>query len=151
MANTDTRHIPYKGAAQGVTAVITGEVTFGFFNTPNVVGLVKEGRARGLAVTSLQRSPLLPVLPTMSESGLPGYETTVSFGLVVPANTPPQIVERIHDDLVKVLSDAALRDRLVTQGYDLIETGSPADYGRRIKADIEKWVPIVKASGASLD
>ncbi len=151
MAHIDTRHIPYKGAPQGVTAVITGEVTFGFFNTPNVVGLVKEGRARGLAVTSLQRSPLLPLLPTLSESGLPGYETTVSFGLVAPANTPAQIIERIHQDLVKVLAEAGLRERLVAQGYDLIPAGPPADYARRIKADIEKWVPIVKASGASID
>jgi tripartite-type tricarboxylate transporter receptor subunit TctC len=151
MADLHPTHVPYRGAPQGINAVVAGEVTFGFFNTPNLVGLVRDGAVKGLAVTSSQRSPLLPNLPTMSEAGLEGYETTVSFGLVAPAGTPPAIVAKLHDVAVKVLADKDLRARLAAQGFDLLPVGSPADYAAQIKADIAKWVPIVKASGATVN
>ena len=151
MAGLKATHVPYRGAPQGINAVTTGEVTFGFFNTPNLVSLVREGTVKGLAVTSAKRSPLLPNLPTMSEAGLPGYETTVSFGLVAPAGTPPAIVAKLHDAAAKVLSDKELQARLTAQGFDLLPLGSPADYAAQIQADIAKWVPIVKASGATVN
>ena len=149
MAQLNSIHVPYRGAPQGINAVVSDEVTFGFFNTPNVVSLVRDGAVKGLAVTSLQRSPLLPNLPTMSEAGLEGYETTVSFGLVAPAGTPTAIVARLHDAAAKVLADKELQAKLQTQGFDLLPIGLPEDYAAQIKADIAKWVPIVKASGAS--
>ena len=149
MAGLNSIHVPYRGAPQGINAVVSDEVTFGFFNTPNVVSLVRDGAVKGLAVTSLQRSPLLPNLPTMSEAGLEGYETTVSFGLVAPAGTPTAIVVRLHDAAAKVLADKELQAKLQAQGFDLLLIGSPEDYAAQIKADIAKWVPIVKASGAS--
>jgi tripartite-type tricarboxylate transporter receptor subunit TctC len=149
MAQLNSVHVPYRGAPQGINAVVSDEVTFGFFNTPNVVSLVRDGAVKGLAVTSLQRSPLLPNLPTMSEAGLEGYETTVSFGLVAPAGTPAAIVARLHAAAAKVLGDKELQARLQAQGFDLLPIGSPEDYAAQIKADIAKWVPIVKASGAS--
>ena len=151
MAQIKSTHVPYRGAPQGINAVISGEVTYGFFNTPNVVSFVRDHMVKGVAVTSLQRSPLLPNVPTMSESGLEGYETTVSFGLLAPAGTPAAIVTRLHDETVKVLADGQLRKKLTEQGYDLLLTGTAADYAAQIKADIAKWVPIVKASGASLN
>ena len=150
-AQLNSIHVPYRGAPQGINAVVSDEVTFGFFNTPNVVGLVRDGAVKGLAVTSLQRSPLLPNLPTMSEAGLEGYETTVSFGLVAPAGTPAAIVTRLHDAAVKVLADKGLQARLQAQGFELLPTGSPEDYAVQIKAEIAKWVPIVEASGASVN
>ena len=149
MAGLNSIHVPYRGAPQGINAVVSDEVTFGFFNTPNVVSLVRDGALKGLAVTSLQRSPLLPNLPTMSEAGLEGYETTVSFGLLAPAGTPAAIVARLHDAAAKVLADKELQAKLQAQGFDLLPIGSPEDYAAQIKADIAKWVPIVKASGAS--
>jgi tripartite-type tricarboxylate transporter receptor subunit TctC len=149
MAGLDATHVPYRGAPQGINAVTTGEVTFGFFNTPNLVSLVREGTVRGLAVTSAQRSPLLPSLPTMSEAGLEGYETTVSFGLVAPAGTPHAVIARLHDAAAKVLADMDLQAKLTAQGFDLLPIGTPEDYAVQIKADIAKWVPIVKASGAT--
>jgi tripartite-type tricarboxylate transporter receptor subunit TctC len=149
MTQLNSVHVPYRGAPQGINAVVSDEVTFGFFNTPNVVSLVRDGAVKGLAVTSLQRSPLLPNLPTMSEAGLEGYETTVSFGLVAPAGTPAAIVARLHAAAAKVLADKDLQAKLQAQGFDLLPIGSPEDYVAQIKADIAKWVPIVKASGAS--
>ena len=151
MAGVETVHVPYKGAPQGIGAVISGEVAFGFFNTPNVVPLVREGTLRGLAVTSLARSPLLPDLPTMAEAGLPGYETTVSFGLLAPADTPAPIVIRLHDALVGILADPAVHDKLTAEGYDLLPPAPPAAFAAQIKADLAKWGPIVRASGASVD
>jgi tripartite-type tricarboxylate transporter receptor subunit TctC len=149
MVQLNSVHVPYRGAPQGINAVVSDEVTFGFFNTPNVVSLVRDGAVRGLAVTSLQRSPLLPNLPTMSEAGVDGYETSVSFGLVAPAGTPAAIVTRLHDAAAKVLGNKELQARLQAQGFDLLSIASPEDYAAQIKADIAKWLPIVKASGAS--
>jgi tripartite-type tricarboxylate transporter receptor subunit TctC len=151
MANLESVHIPYKGAPQGINAVVSGEASFGFFNTPNVVGLVQASTVKGLAVTSKQRSPLLPNLPTMEEAGLPGYETTVSFGLMAPAGTPAEIVARLHDETAKLLADAALRQNLTAQGFDVLPTATPAEFTAQITADIARWVPIVKASGATVD
>jgi tripartite-type tricarboxylate transporter receptor subunit TctC len=151
LAGLETIHVPYKGAPEGINAVISGEVTFGFFNTPNIVGLAREGTVQGLAVTSTMRSPLLPDLPTMVEAGVPGYETTVSFGLLAPAGTPEPIVARLHDDVVKILADTGLRAKLTEQGYDLLPPTPPSGFADQIKADIAKWVPIVHASGAVVD
>ena len=152
MAGLNATQVAYHGKApQSINAVTTGEVTFGFFNTPNLVSLVRDGAVKGLAVTSAQRSPLLPNLPTMSEAGLEGYETTVSFGLVAPAGTPPAVIVRLHDAAAKVLGDKELQAKLTALGFDMLPIGTPGDYATQIKADIAKWVPIVKASGATIN
>ncbi|HEX9461033.1 MAG TPA: tripartite tricarboxylate transporter substrate binding protein [Alphaproteobacteria bacterium] len=151
MAGVEAVHVPYKGAPQGISAVMSGEVSFGFFNTPNIVPVSRDRLLKTLAVTSLERSPLLSELPTMAEAGLPGYETTVSFGLLAPAKTPPAIVTRLYDESIKILAHNEVREKLTEQGYDVGPSPSPADYARQIQADIDKWVPIVKATGASLD
>jgi len=151
MADLNATHVPYRGAPQGINAVVSGEVTFGFFNTPNLVSLVRDGAVKGLAVTSAQRSPLLPNLPTLSEAGVEGYETTVSFGLVAPAGTPPAVIARLHDAAAKVLGDKELQAKLTAQGFDMLPIGTPEDYAAQIKADIAKWMPIVKASGATIN
>lgn len=120
MAGLNATHVPYRGAPQGINAVVSGEVTFGFFNTPNLVGLVRDGTVKGLAVTSAKRSPLLPNLPTMSEAGVEGYETTVSFGLVAPAGTPPAVIARLHDAAAKALGDKDVQAKLTALGFDML-------------------------------
>ena len=96
--------MPYKGAPQGVLAVMTGEVTMGFFNTPTVIGQIKEGKVKALGVTSLTRSPLLPDVPTLDELGVKGYEVNTWFGFVAPAGTPPEIVARLNTELNRIFA-----------------------------------------------
>ena len=126
---TDTQlvHVPYKGAPQGVLAVMSGEVTMGFFNTPTVIGQIKEGKVKALGVTSLQRSPLLPNVPTLVEQGVKDYEINTWFGFIAPAGTPPDIVARLNTELNRILSSADAKEKLGPQGFDL---APPIDAGR---------------------
>ena len=142
-------HVPYKGAPQGVLAVMTGEVSMGFFNTPTVISQIKEGKVKALGVTSLVRSPLLPSVPTLDEQGIKGYEVNTWFGFVAPARTPPEIVARLHDELVKIFGSAEARDKLGPQGFDLAPPMAPPAFAKLIADDLAVWVPIVKASGAT--
>lgn len=150
---TDTQlvHVPYKGAPQGVLAVMAGEVTMGFFNTPTVIGQIKEGKVKALGVTSLQRSPLLPNVPTLVEQGVKDYEINTWFGFIAPAGTPPDVVARLNTELNRILSSAEAKEKLGPQGFDLAPPSSPAAFGKVISDDLAKWVPIVKASGAKAD
>lgn len=151
VTGTQLVHVPYKGAPQGVLAVMTGEVDMGFFNTPTVIGQIKEGKVRALGVTSLTRSPLLPNVPTLVEQGIKDYEINTWFGFVAPAGTPPAIVARLNAEFAKILSSPEAREKLGPQGFDLAAPGTPESFGKLIQADLVKWVPIVKASGAKSD
>ena len=99
-------HVPYKGAPQGVLAVMTGEVTMGFFNTPTVISQIRGGKVKALGVTSLTRSPLLPDVPTLDELGVRGYEVNTWFGFVAPAGTPPDIVARLNSEMNAIFATA---------------------------------------------
>ena len=116
LSGIDLLHVPYKGAPQGILAVMSGEVDMGFFNTPTVINQIKEGKLKGLAVTSTTRSPLMPQLPTMDASGVKGYEVNTWFGFVAPAGTPPEVVARLHDEIGKIMSQPATREKLGAQG-----------------------------------
>ncbi len=151
MTGTDLVHVPYKGAPQGILAVMSGEVQMGFFNTPTVVNQIREGKLKALAVTSLQRSPQLPALPTLDSAGVKGYEVNTWFGFVAPAGTPADIVSRLNQEVARVLADAAIRDKLMAQGFELAPAAPPEAMARLIRDDLAKWVPIVKASGAKVD
>ena len=148
---TDTKlvHVPYKGAPQGVQAVMSGEVAMGFFNTPTVIGQIKGGQVRPLGVTSLKRSPLLPDVPTLDEQGIKGYEVNTWFGFVAPAGTPPDVVAKLNTELNRIFAAQEARDKLGPQGFDLAPPMAPATFGKLIADDLGQWVPIVKASGAS--
>lgn len=148
---TELVHVPYKGAPQGVLAVMTGEVTMGFFNTPTVIGQIKEGKVKALGVTSLTRSPLLPNVPTLDEQGVKGYEVNTWFGYVAPAGTPPEIINRLNAELNKIFASTETREKLGPQGFDLSPPLTPAAFGKLIADDLTRWVPIVKASGAKAD
>ncbi len=151
MTGTNLLHIPYKGAPQGILAVMSGEVNMGFFNTPTVLSQIKDGRLKALAVTSLEPSPLLPSLPPLARSAVPGYEVNTWFGFVAPAATPPEVIARLNREIVKILGQPAVRDRLAGQGFELNAPTQPEAFGKLIRDDLGKWVPIVKASGAKVD
>ncbi|HUA54619.1 MAG TPA: tripartite tricarboxylate transporter substrate binding protein [Candidatus Sulfotelmatobacter sp.] len=149
MTGTKMTHVAYRGAPQGISAVMAGEVALGFFNTPTVLGQVRDGKLRGLAVTSLARSPHLPDLPTLDEAGIKGYEVSTWLGFGAPAGTPAPIVARWHDAIAAALADPAIHAKMAALGFDPVEPLAPDAFGRFIAADLEKWVPIVKASGAT--
>ena len=149
ITGTDLVHVPYKGAPQGVLAVMTGEVSMGFFNTPTVIGQIKEGKVKALGVTSLTRSPLLPNVPTLDEQGVKGYEVNTWFGFVAPAKMPPEIVARLNSELNRIFASAEAKEKLGPQGFDLAPPMAPTAFQKLIVDDLATWVPIVKASGAT--
>ncbi|MFO1311555.1 MAG: tripartite tricarboxylate transporter substrate binding protein [Burkholderiales bacterium] len=148
ITGTQLVHVPYKGAPQGVQAVMTGEVAMGFFNTPTVIAQIKAGSVKPLGVTSLTRSPLLPNVPTLDEQGIKGYEVNTWFGFVAPAGTPPEIVNKLNAEFNRIFASAEAKEKLGPQGFDLAPPITPAAFGKIIADDLAKWVPIVKASGA---
>jgi tripartite-type tricarboxylate transporter receptor subunit TctC len=151
LTGTDLVHVPYKGAPQGIQAVMAGEVTMGFFNTPTVIGQIRGGKLRPLAVTSLTRSPLLPEVPTLDEKGVKGYEVNTWFGWVGPAGLPADITARLNTEIAKILARADVRENLAQQGFDVAPPAPPAAFGKLIADDMAKWIPVVKRSGAKVD
>ena len=149
VTGTQLVHVPYKGAPQGVQAVMAGEVAMGFFNTPTVIGQIKAGQVRPLGVTSLKRSPLLPDVPTLDEQGIKGYEVNTWFGFVAPAGTPPEIVAKLNGEFNRIFASQEAKDKLGPQGFDLAPPMAPAAFGKLVADDLVKWVPIVKAAGAT--
>jgi tripartite-type tricarboxylate transporter receptor subunit TctC len=148
---TELLHVPYKGAPQGILAVMSGEVAMGFFNTPTVISQIKDGKLKPLGVTSLKRSPLLPDVPTLDEQGVKGYEVNTWFGFVAPAGTPADVVDKLHQALTRAFASADARDKLGPLGFDLAPATPPAQFAKIIGDDLARWVPIVKASGAKAD
>jgi tripartite-type tricarboxylate transporter receptor subunit TctC len=151
MTGTELVHVPYKGAPQGILAVMSGEVTMGFFNTPTVISQVKDNRLKAIAVTSLSRSPLLPSVPTLDEMGVKGYEVNTWFGFVARAGTPAEVVQRLNAEIQKILADPAIREKLAAQGFEIAPPMTPAQFSKVIADDLAKWVPVVKQSGAKAD
>jgi tripartite-type tricarboxylate transporter receptor subunit TctC len=150
MTGATMNHIPYKGGGPAVIALVGGEASVGFATTPSVIQHVRSGRLRGLAVTSLQRLPSAPDLPTVSESGVAGYEAVAWYALLVPAGTPREIVVRLHAETVRILGLADVRERLDAAGFEVM-TSSPERCGTYMKSEVEKWAEVVKASGARVD
>jgi tripartite-type tricarboxylate transporter receptor subunit TctC len=144
-------HVPYKGAPQGILAVMSGEVDMGFFNTPTVITQIRDHKLKALAVTSLDRSALLPELPTLDGSGIKGYEVNTWFGFVAPAGTPPGVIDRLHTEIGRILAQPAVREKLAAQGFDLAPLQPPASFAALIRSDLAKWPAIIKASGAKVD
>jgi tripartite-type tricarboxylate transporter receptor subunit TctC len=149
-AGVNITHIPYKGAPQAVTDLIGGSVNLMFNSIPPAIQHIKAGRLRLLAVSTAKRSPQLPDVPTVSEAGVPGYESITWFGLLVPAKTPPAIIARLHAELVKVVRAPEMKAQLETQGYDALG-GTPGEFAAFIRAESEKYAKVVKISGAKVD
>ena len=150
MAGLDVRHIPYKGVVVAIPDLLGGRVTMMFSPTAIVLPLVREGKLRALAVTSLKRSSAAPELPAVAESGYPGFEYTGWYGLLAPAGTPATIVRKLHLETVKSLALPDLRAKLADLGLE--PTGnSPDAFAALIKSEIPKWAKVIKDSGIKLD
>ena len=150
MTNTYIVHIPFRGSGPAVASVLAGETDLMFDNLPPVLPQIKAGRMRPLAVTSLARSPVMPELPTLDESGMKGYEVTSWFGLAAPAATPREVVLRINQALNRVTTDPAVRDNLVSRGATVIQ-GTPEQFLAFVRGESEKWAPVVKRAGIVAD
>jgi tripartite-type tricarboxylate transporter receptor subunit TctC len=150
MTGTDMLHVPYKGSAPAVTDLIAGQVNMMFENIPAAMPHIRSGKLRALGVTGGKRSPLLPDVPTIAESGLSGYESSVIYGLVAPAATPKDIVGRLNAAAIKGANSREFRERLEALGYE-ITTGTPEQMAEMLRTEIARWAPVVKASGARVD
>jgi tripartite-type tricarboxylate transporter receptor subunit TctC len=146
MAHIDIQHVPYRGAAPVTTDLLGGRLSMFFGNIAPLVPLVRQGKLRALAVTSATRFAAVPDLPTMIESGYPGFTAILSMGLMAPAGTPPAIIEKIHKDAVKALSMPEVRSRLKTIGMEVIGN-SPAEFAAAIKTETPQWAKVIKDAG----
>ncbi len=150
MAGTKMNHVPYKGGGPAVVALVGGQVSVGFATTPSVIQHVKSGKLRGLAVTSAQRSPSTPDLPTVSEAALKGYEAGTWYGMLVPAGTPTGVISRLHAESVKLLALPDVKQRLDATGFEPIGT-TPEQFAAYIRSEIDKWTKVVRAAGIRAD
>jgi tripartite-type tricarboxylate transporter receptor subunit TctC len=150
MAGVDMTHVPYKGSAPAITDLIGGQVQVMFDNLPSSLAQIKAGKLRAVAVTSLKRAPALPDVPTLNESGLPGFEASSWFGILAPAGTSPAIVARINAEVNKWLQSPDAREKLLSQGAEAAG-GTPERFVSHIRTESDKWAKVVKASGAKAD
>ena len=146
-AGIHMQHVPYKGSGQAVIDLLGGQVQVMVSGMSSVMPHIKAGRLRPLAVTGAQRSPAVPDLPTIAESGFPKFEATAWYGVLAPAGTPIAIVIRLHDEIVRILKLPDVKERLEYVGFEIIGS-TPEAFGAYIKTEIKKWAPVVKASGA---
>jgi tripartite-type tricarboxylate transporter receptor subunit TctC len=149
-AGLDMVHVPYRGTGPAIIDLVAGQVQLMFMNLLPAMPQVRVGKLRGLAVTSAQRSPAAPELPTIAESGIPGYETTGWNGIIVPVGTSNAIVRRLHAELAKIARQQDVRDRLTREGTDVIGS-TPEEFAAHIKQETEKWAKIIKAAGIKVD
>lgn len=150
MAGIDIVHIPYRGGALAVTDLIGGQVQMMIDVMPNVYPLSKDGRIRGIAVSTAQRFPGAPELPTIAESGVAGFEASAWDGVLAPAATPEPIVQRLNAAIRSALADPELIEALRARGARVVP-GTPDDFAKHIVASTAKWAQVVKASGAKID
>ena len=143
-------HVPYKGSAPALTDMVAGRVTLMFDHIPSVLPQIKAGKLRALATSGRQRDPALPEVPTMAEAGVPGFQTSVWFGLTVPAGTPKPIIARLNAASVKAAHTAEFVKTMSKLGYD-ITLSTPEEMARMIDDEIGLWGPIVKASGVRIE
>jgi tripartite-type tricarboxylate transporter receptor subunit TctC len=146
MTGTTLVHIPYKGMSLAVADLIGGQVSMTFGTSLSVVPLVHSARLRALATTGAQRSPALPDLPTVAESGVAGYEASLWYGFVGPARLPPEIVQRLNSEIVAVLGAPDVRERLASQGVDA-QSSTPEAFARLLVSDLERWAKVVQRAG----
>ena len=149
MTGVEMVHVPFRGAGPALTAMIAGQVHLLFDNLPSSIEFVRSGKLRALAVTTAERSPALPDVPTVAET-VPGYEASAWFGIGAPKGTPPEIIDRLNGAVNEALKDPAMVQRLADLGGTPMG-GTPEDFGRIIAAETEKWRKVVEFSGAKLD
>ena len=150
MAGVQMTHVPYKGSSPALADLMGGQVQLMFDNLPSSLGLIKGGKLRAIAVTSTTRAAALPDVPTIAESGLPGFEASSWFGVLAPAGTPHEIVAKLNGTIAAWLATPEAKEKLLAQGA-IAAGGSPDDFARHIDRETVKWATVVKASGAHID
>ena len=150
MAKIDMVHIPYKGTGSAMPDVISGQVDMSFPNLPSGWPQVKAGNLRALGVTTAKRSAAAPTVPTIAESGLPGYDMATWYGLVAPANLPVSIRNQLNKELQSILADPKFKDKLIAQGADPMP-GTPEQFAQFIKSETEKWRKLIAQSNITVD
>jgi tripartite-type tricarboxylate transporter receptor subunit TctC len=150
LTGTDLLHVPFKGSAPAMNALLGNQVNLAFDTLTVLAPQIRDGKVKGLAVTSRERSPLLPNVPTAAEAGVSDFVVDSWFGLVVPAATPASIVQRLNAEVIRIGNLPDVRDRLGTQGLS-VTTSTPEAFTQTIRADYERWGKVVDASGARLD
>jgi tripartite-type tricarboxylate transporter receptor subunit TctC len=150
MARIQILHVPYKGNAPSLTALVSGEVDFAFNSMPSSLPLIKVGRLRPIAVTSSHRSTALPQVPTVAEAGLPGYEAVAWTGLSAPAKTPGELVERINSAVVAIVGASDFQETLKAEGSEAVAS-SPEQFAAFLKTEIGKWQKIIDVAGVKAD
>jgi len=148
-AGTDITHVPYKGAAPALTDVLGGQIQTAMIGTPAALPYVKSGKLTPIGVTSLKRSPNAPEVPAIAET-LPNFEVELVYALVAPAGTPNVIIKRLNTQMSTILNNPETKTQLASRGFD-VQTSTPEQLGAYIKAEVAKWAPIVKKSGATAE
>ena len=146
MANIKMVHVPYKGLAPAMTDTISGQLTVMMSTMLSGITYVRDKRLRALAVTGAQRSRILPELPTINESGVPGYDAVQWYGVLAPAGTPREIVMKLHDTVTRTLRDNTVRERFSADGADIVGS-SPEEFSAYIASETAKWAKVIKAAG----
>jgi tripartite-type tricarboxylate transporter receptor subunit TctC len=150
MTGIDVVHVPYRGGALAATDLIGGQVQMMIDVMPNTYPLVKSGKLRGLAVTTAQRLPTAPDVPTIAESGVAGFEVSAWDGILAPAGTPAPIIDKLNGAIRRALDDPQVRESLLARGAQPV-AGTPEAFARHIRAETDKWAKVVRQSGAKVD
>ena len=150
LTGVDIVHVPYKGSAQAITDLIAGHVSVMWDNLPASMPYIKASRLRAVAITTAQRYPGLPDLPTVAESGVPGYEASAWFGVVAPAATPREVIARLNAEINRAVNLPDMKERFAQQGATP-SPGTPEEFNAWIRSEIAKWGKVVKASGAKVE
>jgi tripartite-type tricarboxylate transporter receptor subunit TctC len=150
MAKVDMQPIPFAGAAPAITAVLAGQVKLGFMAVPSTVPHVKSGKLVAIAVTSPTRLAVLPGVPTVSESGYPGFQVDNMYGVLAPRGTPPEAVGKLHDDIVRAVRAPDVTKALEAATIEVI-ANTPEEFADYIRSETAKWAQVVKASGAKVE
>jgi tripartite-type tricarboxylate transporter receptor subunit TctC len=146
MTGVDMVHIPYKGGAPSTIAVVSGEAQLMFSSIASTLSQIQQGRLRAIAVSSAKRSVALPNVPTVSEAGLPGYEASSWYGLLVPAATPRPVIAKLSGEAVKALEGSEVKERLISQGIEPMGGGAE-EFAKYLSAEMSKWARVVKEAG----
>ena len=151
MAGVQLTHVAYKGVAQATTDLIAGQIQMSFNSTSTALAHMQAGRVRGLAISTAARSSAAPGLPTIAESGLPGFDASIWQGVFAPARTPPEIVVRLHREITAALATSEVKDQLGAQGVDAQASTTPEQFTAFVRTEIAKWARVIKISGAKVE